>query len=96
MEINPTMIEDLAHLSRLRLSEEGKAVMLEDIRKMIRFVEQLQEVDVTGVEPLLHMGEVSNVLREDRVEGSVSREAALRNAPENNGVFFRVAKVIKQ
>lgn len=90
------MIEDLAHLSRLRLSEEGKAVMLEDIRKMIRFVEQLQEVDVTGVEPLLHMGEVSNVLREDRVEGSVSREAALRNAPENNGVFFRVAKVIKQ
>lgn len=96
MEINPTMIEDLAHLSRLRLSEEGKAVMLEDIRKMVRFVEQLQEVDVTGVEPLLHMGEVSNVLREDRVEGSVSREAALRNAPENNGVFFRVAKVIKQ
>jgi aspartyl-tRNA(Asn)/glutamyl-tRNA(Gln) amidotransferase subunit C len=96
MEINPTMIEDLAHLSRLRLSEEGKAVMLEDIRKMVRFVEQLQEVDVTGVEPLLHMGEVSNVLREDKVEGSVSREAALRNAPENNGVFFRVAKVIKQ
>ena len=48
---------------------------------MISFVEKLNELNLDGVEPLLHMSDEVNVLREDEIKGSVSREEALRNAP---------------
>jgi len=63
---------------------------------MIAFVGQLNEVDTTGVEPLLHMGDAVNVLREDAIQGSITREAALLNAPDTDGTFFKVPKVIKK
>ena len=49
----------------------------------------------TGVEPLLHMSPVINVLREDELKGSVTREDALANAPATDGVYFKVPKVIR-
>jgi aspartyl-tRNA(Asn)/glutamyl-tRNA(Gln) amidotransferase subunit C len=62
---------------------------------MIGFVEKLNELNLDGVQPLLHMSEEVNVLREDEVKGSVSREEALKNAPEHDSKFFKVPKVIK-
>jgi aspartyl-tRNA(Asn)/glutamyl-tRNA(Gln) amidotransferase subunit C len=62
---------------------------------MIAFVEKLNELDTTGVEPLLHMTDEINVLREDQVNGSITREEALKNAPEHDGQFFKVPKVIR-
>jgi aspartyl-tRNA(Asn)/glutamyl-tRNA(Gln) amidotransferase subunit C len=63
---------------------------------MIAFIEKLNEVDTTGVEPLLFMSDEINVLREDIVEGSVSREEALKNAPLKDEQFFKVPKVIRK
>ena len=63
---------------------------------MIAFVEKLNELDTTGVEPLLHMSDEANVLREDEVKGSISREEALKNAPEHDEQFFKVPKVIRR
>jgi aspartyl-tRNA(Asn)/glutamyl-tRNA(Gln) amidotransferase subunit C len=63
---------------------------------MIHFVEKLNEVDTTGVEPLLHMSEQVNILREDEVKGSISREEALQNAAVHDKEFFKVPKVIKK
>lgn len=63
---------------------------------MIAFVEKLNELDISGVDPLLHMTDEVNVLREDEVEGSVSREEALKNAPDHDGIYFKVPKVIKK
>ena len=63
---------------------------------MIGFVEKLNELNLEGVEPLLHMSEEINVLREDEIKGSVSREEALKNAPHTMKNYFMVPKVIHQ
>ena len=96
MEVNDQLVEELANLSRLRFEDHEKAEIRKDLQKMIRFVEKLNELDTTGVEPLLHMSANLNVLREDVVQGSVSRQEALKNAPDQDGTFFRVPKVISR
>lgn len=96
MEVNVELVDKLAHLARLYFSEEEKKEIEQDLQRMISFVQKLNEIDTTGIEPLQHMGTAINVLREDRIEGSVSREEALKNAPVSDGVFFKVPKVIKK
>ena len=94
MEVNEQLIDELAALSRLEFSPTEKTAIAEDLRRMIRFVEKLQELDTTGVEPVLDMSDTSNSYREDIVQGQVSREAALQNAPSAESGFFTVPKVI--
>ena len=96
MEINSALVDNIAHLSRLYFTDEEKKEIETDMQRMISFVEKLAEIDTTGVEPLQHMGASINVLREDEVRGSVSREEALQNAPVTDGTFFKVPKVIKK
>jgi len=96
MEVNSKLVNNLAHLARLQFSEAETAAYTKDLEKMIAFVEKLQEVDTTGVEPLLHISGEVNILRADELNGSVSRTEALLNAPEANDAFFRVPKVIKK
>ena len=81
MLVTDATIENLAHLARLRFNDEEKDSVKTDLQNMIAFVEQLKEIDTTGVDPILHMSDTVNVLREDVLQGSVRREDALRNAP---------------
>ena len=96
MEVNDALVEKLAHLSRLQFNETEKTDIKKDLQRMIAFVDKLSELNLEGVEPLLHMSEEVNVLREDDVKGSVSREEALKNAPLHDEQFFKVPKVIKK
>ena len=96
MEVTDQLVDDLALLSRLQFNAQEKEEIKQDLQRMISFVEKLNEVDTSGVQPLLHMSEVMNVYREDRVEGSMSKAAALANAPSADKDFFKVPKVIKQ
>ena len=96
MEVNDAMIDKLAHLARLKFNDTEKQEIKKDLQRMIVFVEKLNELDLEGVEPLLHMSEEVNVLREDEVKGSVSRAEALKNAPSHDEQFFKVPKVIKK
>jgi aspartyl-tRNA(Asn)/glutamyl-tRNA(Gln) amidotransferase subunit C len=96
MEVNDAMVDKLAHLSRLQFNDAEKQEIKTDLQRMIAFVEKLNELDLDGVEPLLHMSDEVNVLREDEVKGSVSREEALKNAPLHDEQFFKVPKVIKK
>jgi len=95
MEVNDALVEKLAHLSRLTFNDSEKEEIKKDLQKMILFVEKLNELDTGGVEPLLFMTEEVNVLREDIVKGSISREEALKNAPAHDDQFFKVPKVIR-
>ena len=95
MEVNDAMIEKLAHLARLEFNDAEKEEIKHDLQRMIAFVEKLNELNLGGVEPLLHMSDEVNVLREDEVEGSIRREEALKNAPLHDELFFKVPKVIK-
>lgn len=96
MEVNDALIEKLAHLARLKFNDEEKEEIKHDLQRMITFVEKLNELDLEGVEPLTHMTDEINVLREDEIKGSVSRDEALKNAPLHDGQFFKVPKVIKK
>jgi len=96
MEVNNEMVDKLAHLARLQFSALEKEEIKNDLQKMIQFVEKLNEVDTTGIAPLLHMSDSINVLREDEVKGSIDRLEGLKNAPHQDGTFFKVPKVIKK
>jgi aspartyl-tRNA(Asn)/glutamyl-tRNA(Gln) amidotransferase subunit C len=96
MEVNDALLDKLADLARLDIEPAEREGLKHDLQKMISFVEKLQELDTGGAGPQLHMTDASNVLREDVVQGSISREEGLKNAPDTDGVFFKVPKVIKK
>ena len=95
MEVNDALVEKLAHLARLKFDASEKEEIKNDLQKMIAFVEKLNELDTTGVEPLLHMTDEISPLRDDEIEGSIGRPDALKNAPLSDGRFFKVPKVLK-
>ena len=96
MEVTPTLVEKLAHLSRLYFTKEEIKEYAADLQNMVSFVDKLNEIDTTGIEPKLHMGDAVNALREDVVQGSVQREEALLNSPIEDEQFFKVPTVIKK
>ena len=96
MEVNDELVDKLAHLSRLSFEPEEKTKIKSDLQQMISFIEKLNEIDTDGVEPLLFMTNEVNVLRNDEVKGSIPREEALKNAPLQDGKFFKVPKVIRK
>jgi len=96
MEVNDQLVDKLAKLARLRFSPEEKESIRQDLQQMIGFVDKLNELNTSGIEPVLHMSDTVNVLRKDEVKGSVSREEALQNAADHDAQFFKVPKVIQQ
>ena len=96
MEVNDSLIDNLAKLAHLSFTEQERKEIRADLQEMITFIEKLNEVNTEGVAPLLHMSTNVNVLREDIVEGSITRDEGLKNAPDTDGTFFRVPKVIKK
>ena len=96
MEVNDALIDKLAALARLEFEPEEKERLKQDLQKMISFVEQLQELDTEGEEPMLQMSSRTDVWREDEIRNTLTREEALKNAPLTDGVFFKVPKVISK
>ena len=96
MEVNDELVDQLSNLARLTFNPEEKEGIKKDLQKMISFIEKLNELDTTGVEPLLFMTDEVNVLRDDEVKGSITREEGLRNAPLKDEQFFKVPKVIRK
>ncbi len=96
MQVDEKLVSHLAHLSRLNVAPEKMDKLVADMQDLVVFVEQLNNLDTSGIEPLMHMGDNFNILRMDEVEGSISREAALINAPDSDGSFFKVPKVIRK
>jgi aspartyl-tRNA(Asn)/glutamyl-tRNA(Gln) amidotransferase subunit C len=95
MEVNDALIEHLCKLANLEFDESGRQEIRADLEKMIGFVEKLNEVDVSGIDPLLYMGEETDVLREDHLEPSINRADALRNAPLTDEQYFKVPLVVR-
>jgi aspartyl-tRNA(Asn)/glutamyl-tRNA(Gln) amidotransferase subunit C len=96
MEVTDALIDKLALLSRLKFNEEEKKEIRNDLQRMISFVDKLNELDTTGIKPLIHLSDEINVLREDEVKGQINREEAFKNAPVHDGQFFKVPKVIRR
>ena len=95
MKIDQSLISRLEHLARLELSDSEKEGIRNDLNNILQMVEKMNELNTDDVEPLIYINEQQNVWREDKVEKQVNRKDALRNAPDKNGEFFKVPKVIK-
>ena len=95
MPTDITTLRGLAHLARLEFDETREQQMLGDLNNILDFVAQLNAVDTTGVEPLVHLSQEINVLRDDEAHNSVSHADGLRNAPRKDSDYFRVPKVLE-
>ena len=90
------MINKLATLARLRFNDTERESIKSDLQKMIAFVQKMDEVNTDEVEPLQHMSSLTNVWREDVVQGTCNKEQALQNAAKHNNDFFMVPTMIKK
>lgn len=88
-------VEKVAGLARLKLTEDEISEMTEKLSQVISYVAVLDEIDVSNVEPMAHVADVTNVLREDAVRDSLTREAALANAPKTDGKYFLVPQILE-
>lgn len=95
MRVDIQLLEKIAHLSRLELEEDKKEKLLSDFNKMLEFVEKLKEVNTDGVEPLTSMSFESDITREDVINEPWSAKEALAHAPDTEGPYFKVPKVIR-
>jgi aspartyl-tRNA(Asn)/glutamyl-tRNA(Gln) amidotransferase subunit C len=93
MPITSDIVEHVAKLARLSLTEAEKKLYTEQLAKIIGYFDELATVDTTGIEPMSHALPVINVMREDVVEPSPGHETLLKTAPAREGSFFRVPKI---
>ena len=94
MDVTKETLDYLAGLARLELMEEEKEPLLKDLNRILEFVEQLNEVNTDGVEPLVFINDEIPPLREDLIAGQLTQGEALKNAPVKDDTFFLVPKVI--
>jgi aspartyl-tRNA(Asn)/glutamyl-tRNA(Gln) amidotransferase subunit C len=94
MNIDRDTVEKVAHLARLELADHEKDTMISDMNKILGFMDKLNEVDTSGVEPLIYMTTEINVLREDVIKQEITHQEALLNAPKHDDQYFLVPKVI--
>ena len=88
-------VEYVASLSQLTLDDEAKARMLEDMAKILGYIDKLNELDTEGVEPMMHVLDLANVYREDVVQPSLDHDLALKNAPNSDGAYFLVPRILE-
>ncbi len=92
--ISDETIEYVGILAKLELSEEEKEQAKADMGSMLDYIDKLNELDTTGVEPMSHVFPVNNVFREDVVTNEDDRDNILKNAPEEKDGSFMVPKTV--
>ena len=95
MSLDPATVRRIAKLSRLHLDEADVPRLQAELGGILTWIEQLNEVDVTGVEPLTGAATMALRLREDLVTDGGMAEAVLSNAPDRTGQFYAVPKVVE-
>lgn len=96
MEVHDELVNKLASLSRLTFNSEEKDAIKNDLQKMIGFIRKLEEINTEAVEPLLHISQSINVLREDIATNTCTTEEAIMNSPVHDLEYFKVPKVINK
>jgi aspartyl-tRNA(Asn)/glutamyl-tRNA(Gln) amidotransferase subunit C len=92
--IDREQVHKVAHLARLALTPEEEATFTTQLNDILGYFEQLSELDVTDVPPTTRAIEVVNVTRPDAMQPNPAREAILDGAPDRDGDFFKVPKII--
>lgn len=93
-KLDESQVRNVAKLSRLDLTEEETREFTDQLSAILDYVEKMNELDTENVPPLAHCLPINNVFRQDRVEDSLGAEKALANAPQRDGNFFKVPKIL--
>ena len=95
MTIDRKVVDHVAQLARLDLSEQERTRYAEQLGRILEYCAKLDELDTTEVEPTSHVIAMTNVFRDDVVGTSLSRDAVLTGAPDQEDGFFKVPPVIE-
>ena len=95
MALDPTTIRRIANLARMRVEDDQLAPLARELNSIMGWIEQLNEVNVDGVEPLTGGAQMAMKMRDDVVTDGGYPEKILANAPDRNGPFFAVPKVVE-
>lgn len=95
MEIDRKMVEYVAELGKLRLTEDEKVIMQQDLTRVLQYMDILNSLDTDGVEPLTHVSGVENVFREDAVSPGFDRDEILKNAIAVEEGCFKVPQTVE-
>lgn len=94
MKVTEEIVDHIAHLARLEFEGDKKVAIREDLERIIGFMDKLQEVDTSDVEPLVFMTDEVNRLREDVGIVTLTQDEVLKNAPKKDSDYFRIPKVL--
>jgi aspartyl-tRNA(Asn)/glutamyl-tRNA(Gln) amidotransferase subunit C len=89
-------VEHVAKLARLAVNEEEKEAFSRQLSEILTYIDKLNELDTSKVQPTSHVLDLSNVLRDDMIRESLSTTDVLANAPDRVNDFFRVPKIIEE
>ena len=95
MKLSKEEIEKLAHLARLEFADDELEQMKVDLEKILAFVGRIDALNLEDVEPLIYMNKEVDKLRADEAVLELTKEDALKNAPDRDSDYFRVPKVLK-
>jgi aspartyl-tRNA(Asn)/glutamyl-tRNA(Gln) amidotransferase subunit C len=95
MSVTPDDVRAIASLARLRFTDAERERLAGELSRILDYVDQLDELDTADVPPMAHVLDAPNVFRPDRVEQRITRDEAFANAPDADGRYFRVPKVIE-
>jgi aspartyl-tRNA(Asn)/glutamyl-tRNA(Gln) amidotransferase subunit C len=96
MTIDKQTVEKVASLARIKIEETEVGTLVSEMNKILTFMEKLNELDTTQVEPLVYMNKEVNVWREDEVKQEISVKDGLKNAAIHNDQYFMVPKIIEK
>ena len=95
MPITGKDVDHVAKLANLEFTPAERDELARDLTAMLAYIDKLNEVDTSAVEPLAQIGDTPSALRADEARPSPPREELMQNAPDRSGPFFRVPKVIE-
>ncbi len=96
MQISKEEVERVAKLARLEITDGEKDSLSRQLSSILTYIEELKSWDTTGIEPTATVLEQTNVLREDLAKPSLPVEQALLNAPDSDGQYFRVPRILEE
>jgi len=95
---NPTIskkqVEHVAWLARIELTEDEKEAFTKQLNEILDYFKKIDEIDTSNIKPTFHVLDLVNVLRDDKIEPSLSKEDALKNAPQKEDSFIKAPKIL--
>ena len=95
MKITPELVDYIAHLARIELTDDERKLYRVQLESILDYIDKLNELDTSGIEPMIHTLRITNVFRADAVKPSLPTDQALRNAPNRTEDSYKVPAVIE-